>query len=515
MLCPPRALGLAMLVVAGLGCNGSKPAEPAQTDPAEQRKQDCDRFATDMARTGAVAGHVLITALDDRPNDDPQVQQGRAEVRSMARKLHQQYYDKCMGWPEEVMRCLPPLGILRDGCEQRLLAALDGATPRPTDIPAGPKPTWSFALESEPRRLRLSSDGTVVVIAGVESDDLVGLRDGAVAWRRDGEHSHWLLPVAGDDTLVATAEREQWLTVRAADGKEVWTATLPGLPDEDDAGATIATATTAGPGYVVGDSEARLFDLDPGACSRGGAGCWTERARLPDEILDGDSRLFATTAGERLLWEGDTVRLFDARWRQRATFGAHDRIDTVVVGDDLVMLIDEDLVRIEPGQCSGESTIAPSGWPQPGALVYEGADSCEDCVSPPNGCRDWRIHAKDADGAAPVRLEDGTWLLHTDGKTLGIREGAPRLLAVTGGYGPMATDGERVFAITLGPGEDDPPAVVELSPTDGAIMWASPLPADPDTSVYSDDLRIAVAGERLAVSYAQTVSLFSLPASTM
>lgn len=527
-----RWLVIASCVLGAGACKKEPPAAAAEETPEERRKRECERFATEMARTGLVAGQVLVTALEDDPAS---ASKGRDEIKAGAQQIRRELFDKCMQWPEEVMACLPPLGILKDGCEERLLAAMDGGTPPPEHVPPGPAPAWSFVLSGEPRHVAVTTDGTVLVVG----DALVGLREGKVAWRKEGDFGGWLLPLPGEPSTWVAGLEDRVVAFDPADGRERWAATLPAVADGDDAGdgeeggaalgalstkAHVQIATLRADGLLVGDAAARFFRVDPRRCGPSSAvegkrprkdgtdACVTLDGRLPDEVLESDARLFVDANEKRYLWESGVLRAFAKDWRPLMTLRAHDVLSSVTVADGrLVLIVDDDVVELDPTQCRGEATFAPSDWPQPGAMVVREADECDECRDPPPGCRRWRVYLDDVTGEAPALASDGAVVVHHDGYTLALHDGATRWKVFTGGGGPLATDGARVLAFSTGLREDDPPGVLELAAADGSLRWRTALPVDVGQVYFSDDIRLALGGSWLALAYEQTVLAIPLP----
>lgn len=526
-----RWLVIASCVLGAGACKEAPPEAAAEETPEERRKRECERFATEMARTGLVAGQVLVTALDDDPAS---ASKGRNEMKSVAREIRRDLLDKCMQWPEEVMECLPPLGILKDGCEERLLAAMDGGTPPPEHVPPGPAPAWSFALAGEPRYVAVTTDGTVLVVG----DALVGLRDGKVAWRKEGDFGGWLLPLPGEPSTWVGGLEDRVVAFDPADGRERWAATLPAVAAGEDAGdgededaeleasptkAHVQIATLRADGLLVGDAAARFFRVDPRRCGSSSAvegkrpredgtdACVTLDGRLPDEVLESDARLFVDANDKRYLWESGVLRAFARDWRPLMTARAHDVLSSVTVADGrLVLIVDDEVVELDPTQCRGPAPFAPSEWPQPGVMFVRGADECSDCEAPPPGCRRSRAFLRDVTGEAPAVLGDGAVVVHHDGYTLALHDGETAWKVTTGGGGPLATDGTRVLGFSTGLREDDPPGVFELA-ADGTLRWRTALPVDVGQVYFSDDIRLALGGSWLALAYEQTVLAIPLP----
>jgi len=523
-------------------CTKDDALAPASAEtPEAKHERECEQFATDMARTGLIAGQLLVTALDDDP---AAASRGHDELKASAQQLRQELLGKCMQWPEEVMACLPPFGILKDGCEERLLAAMDGAKPPPEHVPPGPPPAWSFRLEGEPRHAAMTSDGTVLVVG----DELMGLRDGKAVWRKEGRFASWLLLLPGQPSTWVGGLEDRVVAFDPADGSERWSATLPAVTDgedgdgsaDDEGGepedgeleafetkAEVQAATLHGGRLLVGDAAARFFRVDPARCaasSGSGSGkgkdkdkadagaCVTPDGRLVDEILESDAHLFVDENDKRYLWESGIVRAFAKDWRPLMTARAHDMLSSVTVAEGrLVLIVDHDVVELDPTQCRGEATFAPSGWPQPGALVIREADECDECRKPPPGCRRWRVYLDDVTGEAPALLRDGAVAVHHDGYTLALHAGETRWKVFTGGGGPLATDGTRVLGFSTGLREGDTPGVFEVAATDGELRWRTVLPVDVGEVYFSDDIRLALGGTWLAAVYEETVFAIPLP----
>jgi outer membrane protein assembly factor BamB len=547
-----RRMLLRRIVIASclLGAGACKddppPAAAVEETPEAKRQKACEQFATEMARTGLIAGQVLVTALSDDP---ARASEGREGMKSEARQLRRELLDKCMQWPDDVMACLPPLGILKDGCEEKLLAAMDGGKPAPEQVAAGPAPAWSTKLPAEPRHVAVTRDGTVLVVG----EGLVGLRNGEIAWRKDGEFDGWLVELPGEPSTWTAGIEDRVVAFDPKDGSERWVATLPAVErDEDDVSpedyvlpegsdpeqdalgvlvrskADVQIATRHGEGLLVGDAAARFFRVDPRHCAAegtsattpgpqakakpGAAACVTSDGQLPDEILESDARLFVGPSDERYLWETGILRAFAKGWRPLMTARAHDVLSHVTVADGrLVLIVDGDVVELEPTQCRGEATFAPSDWPQPGALVVREADECDECRTPPPGCRRWRAYVDDVTGEAPALLSDGTAVVHAEGYTLALHDGKPRWKVFTGGGGPLVTDGTRIFGFSTGLREGDAPGVLELAAADGTLRWRTVLPLEVGDVYFSDDIRLALAGAWLAVAYEDTVIAIPLP----
>lgn len=503
------------LLSAGACTKSSSSSESSTQDSRSPKQRQCDRFATDMARTMTLAGQVMVTALEDDPQG-AQADRGRAEMRSKGAEVYADLYGKCLEWPPEVMRCLPPLGPLKEGCDERLAAAMDGATPAATDIPAGPSPAWTATLEHDPRTLAVADDGTVLVVASTQDDAVLGLREGTIVWRMEGRFSRWLLPLPGSEPTWAVARRGEVVAFDPATGRERWVVALP--PDgEDEEFSTdvsqVPAAAREGERLLVGDDMARFFVVDPTRCGapEDRDGCVVPAGRLEGEYLDSDARLLVGPSGRRLLWETGELRAFDAQWSPQMTARAHEHLAQVLVDDDAVLLIVDDEVVELAVDCTSAAAFGPSQWPQPGTLVFEGSDECEQCTAPPAGCRRWRTYVDSVVGEQPARLHDDTVVVHDDEHTLALRAGKTVWKTVTGGGGPLATDGRRIFAFGTGVREDDGPALLELSTTDGHPLWSSPLPFEVGDLYFTDDVHLVLGPRVLVVAFEQTIAAVPLP----
>ncbi|MCA9649661.1 MAG: PQQ-binding-like beta-propeller repeat protein [Myxococcales bacterium] len=531
------------LALSLLACKKDPPPEAA-VDPRVEKQLACERFAGEMARTMALTGQILVGALEDDPMGS-EADRGRAEMNATAGRMYEDLEAKCMDWPEEVMRCLPPLGILREGCDERLAAAMEGATPAPAEIPPGPSPAWVHTLAEEPRALAVADDGTVLVVGGASEGLLLGLRDGAVAWRQEGDFAPWLRRLPTEEPTWVAGRGDAVVAFDPSTGQPRWTVTLPPDREPEDPAPTEAAeddelddygddddyeyeydddqppplelpvAALHGSTVLVGDNQARFFRLDPARCSggrEGEASCLAALGRIPEEVLDEDARLFVLGQGRPVLWEGSDLRLFDEQWNVLAGFHPHDSLSQVTVaGDRLLLSIDDDVVELDPSRCLGRAAIGPSGWPQPGALVLADSDECEACREPPPGCRRWRVYVESLVGEAPALLDDGTVVVHDDEHTIALRDGAVRWKAITGGTGPLATDGTRILALGTGVREGDLPAVLELSPDDGHPLWQTRLGVTVPGIFYSDDFRLVLGSATLVAAYERSVVAIPLP----
>ncbi|MCA9705775.1 MAG: PQQ-binding-like beta-propeller repeat protein [Myxococcales bacterium] len=509
---PPVRPSLVLALSLLGACKKDPPPPEVDESPEAKRQRECDHFATDMAQTAMLAGQMMVTALEDDPMS-PSARAGRSEMSEGARKLRKDLYDKCLTWPEDVMQCLPPLGTLREGCEERLMAAMDGATAIPKDVPAGPKPAWTFTFESDPGALGVTEDGTVLAIAGVENDALVGLREGKVAWQKQGDHARWLLPLPGAEPTWVTAEGDRLVAFDPRTGTERWSATLPALPEEEYGTMAVRTAAVRGDGLLIADAEARFFAVSPERCAApGGSGCLEAQGRLDDEELDSDARLWVDAEDRRYLLEDDALRIFLPTGQRHATLGAHDDLGQVLLaGSELVLLVDDDVVVLDPARCSSGAPIASSGWPQPGAMVLSESE-CEGCVEPPEGCRKWRAHVPGSTHERPARLDDGAVVVSGESYVHAVHEGSSRWKTALG-TGPVITDGTRLLGLGAGV-DEEPAALYEADPSTGMPRWRSPLPTREGDSTYLEgDATLALRGRWLAAALDQTLTVVELPGS--
>jgi outer membrane protein assembly factor BamB len=428
---------------------------------------------------------------------------------------------------------------LKDGCEERLLAAMDGATPPPKDVEAGPAPAWSLTLAHEPKHVAVASDGTVLVVG----EALLGVRDGKVAWLMEGDFDAWLVPLPGEPSTWVAGLEDRVVAFDPAAGRERWSASLPAVAVDEESGepettADVQVAALREDGLLVGDAAARFFRVDPRRCSPapeaaakapGAGACITADGRLPDEVLESDARLFVDGNDKRYLWESGVLRSVAGGrsgrspatpaalddWRPLMTARAHDVLSQVMVLEGrLVLIVDDEVVELDPTQCRGEATFAPSDWPQPGALAMREADECDECRTPPPGCRRWRVYLDDVTGETPALLHDGAVVVHAEGYTLALHQGATRWKVSTGGGGPLVTDGTRVLGFSTGLREGDPPALFEVAAADGSLRWRSVLPVEVGQVYFSDDIRLALSGSWLVAAYEQTVMALPLPPPT-
>lgn len=517
---PRRGSAIVLSALAALsGCTGGDPAPAAarEESPEERRRGRCEQLARDTSRAARITGAGLIVGLGGADRMD-----GRAagELAAMGDALAGELVARCMTWPEDVIDCLGPLGMLANGCEAKLDAALGTAEAKPpASVPAGPAPAWSLALgERRPADLLVARDGTVVALV---EGELVAARAGAIAWRRDGGYGTWLAEGPGDSPTALAPRDDRIVAVDLADGRERWSVALPAVPEADEYdGPPRARTIAREPGadsFLVGDSAARFFRLRPGRCAAGKKppkDCLTPAGALAGEVLEDDARLLLAADGRRFLRERGVVRGFDADWYATMTARAHDALGAVALAPDgLVVLVDEDVVLLDPARCGGDP-FAPSGWPQPGRLYSRQLDECPDCAAPPPGCRLWRVHLAELHDERPAVQGDGAVIVHADGQTRALRAGAIAWTAVTGGGGPLLRLGDLVLGVSTGLADDDPLAVYALG-GDGEHRWRSPLPITLPGLLYSiDDILLAHGGGWLVAGYRGTVAALPLPEPT-
>ncbi|MCH9686137.1 MAG: PQQ-like beta-propeller repeat protein [Deltaproteobacteria bacterium] len=585
-------LVIATAVMSAGACNKDKPAEAVDDSPAARRKRDCDRFALDMAQTVAFTGQALVTALDDDPAG-AEADRSRASMRDEARTLRKSLFDKCMAWPQEVMECLPPLGGLKDGCDERLIAAMEGATAPPKTLPPGPSPAWTLDLDEAPRALAVHADGTAVVVGGSTTEAVLGIRDGTQVWRTEDRAAPWLLPLSSEPATWVAAFGSRLVAFDPRTGTERWVAQLPPLPpvddgwdDEDEPGAeeldvergepspAIMVAALHGQSVIVGDAEARFFEVRPQACAssspravadgktpanadgktetnakttadgKTGSGsraqgktgsrsaaaekaasgstasgkidgaptgaCVVAAGRLDDEVLEDDARLLFDDNGKRYLWESDTLRAFAEDWRPLMVARAHDSFDAVAVSRGSLVLTIDDDLVV----------LDPTQCR--GARPFGPSAWPQPRVMTFEGSDDCEECVRPPPGCRRWRtyiesaegqavLDDGTVVLHGDGYTYAMADERTRWKMVTSGSGPVLTDGTRVFGWSSGVREDEPPGLFELSPTDGSFRWYSPLPFAMELVYYGDDVEFAHGPGWLATSYETTLLAVPVP----
>jgi outer membrane protein assembly factor BamB len=507
-------LAIALLTALPAACGRDDPAAtadaPAMT-AAERRRERCAAVAEESASIARIGGGALTVALADKSKWNARTGQ---ELAAAGESVRREILDQCMRWPDDVIDCLGPFGMMASGCDEKLAEALGVAEPKlAADIPTGPAPAWTLALAEKPAAIAVADDGTVLAIV---ERQLVGVRDGAIAWRAQDELRGWLVVSAG---VAVVARRDRVIAVDPGDGRERWSVAVPPLPDADEYTEPPAAviAAVAADGLWLGDREARFFRVHPDRCARNtakrpAAGCLVAAGALVDETLDGDARLFIAD-DRRALHESGVVRMFDASWTPTLTARARDHLGAVVLAPaGLALVIDDDVVLLDPDNCGGEP-FAPSAWPQPGQLYVRGSDECSECVAPPPGCRRWRMFVESVTGETPVVGDDGTVVVHADGFTRAIRAGADVWKTATGGDGPQLRIGDAVIGVSTGLADDDPLALFELGLADGRHRWRTPLAIGiPGTTYYSDDIVLVHDHGWLIAGYRETIAAIPRPA---
>lgn len=498
-----------------VGCTRSDPPADAAPvdDPAARRRERCESLARESAQLARLGGAAVVVALGGA-GDAQATEKAGESLTAASEQAAREVVARCMTWPDDVIDCLGLFGALDDECEDKLAAALGVAVSRPPkDLPAGPAPAWSLALDEAPAQLLIARDGTL--LARVDRR-LVAVRDGAIAWRLADEADaiEALLLEETDAPAVLVARGDRLASVAVADGRERWSVALPPHPDEFETATARTVARDPGDAsYLVGDSAARFYRLRPGRCAakKPAKSCLTPAGRLDDEVFEEEARLVLTDDGRRLLREPGLFRIFDAEWRAQLDARAHDGLGTAVLTPDgVVALIDSDVVALDPARC-GSEPFAPSAWPQPGRLHSRELDLCPECAAPPSGCRRWRVYVDDLDDERPALLESGAVVVQAEGVTLALADGRTLWKTTTGGAGPLLRLGDLVYGVSTGLEEDDPIAVFALSAADGAHRWRTPLPDLRVDSFYSlDEIVLAHGGGWLVAGYRGKLAAFEL-----
>lgn len=496
-----------VLFVGAVACGAPAQSDPSARSsasaqqPGDVRRERCVAYAKQAAHMTRAMEGALEEKMDGK------------DLASAAPSIEREMLDKCMQWPDEVIDCLGLFGAVKPGCEEKLAEALGVAAPKlAADVPVGPAPAWTLELAGKPRALVVADDGTVVAIV---NSALVGVRDGAVAWQVLDEVRQMLVVIDG---LAVVARRERVIAIDPKDGRERWSVALPPLPDAEEYMTTPRpeVAAVAGDGLWIGDSEARFFRVDPDRCARNtvkkaAAGCLVAAGALVDEELGWDARLYVDAEGRRVLRETGAVRMFDAEWKATLTARAHDHLGAVALAPDgLVLVIDDDVVMLDPARCDGE--FAPSGWPQPGVLYFKGGDECPECAAPRPGCRKWRVFVEGVTNEPPAVSDDGAVIVNVDGSTRALRAGKTAWETTTGGGGALLRIGDRVLGVSTGIADEDPLAVFELGIVDGVHRWRSPLPISLPGSIFlSDEIVLAHGGGWVIAGYQETIAALRRP----
>lgn len=557
-----RAWTLTLLVsLAATGCTKKGGGDAAARKAPTQRER-CDAFLDRFGGTARMAASMLAVGLSETPQD---AAQAKREMDAAWVQTRGEIMGRCMAWDDEVFRCVEGLGMLDPQCE-RIVAVAMGEAVAPQDVASGPTPTWTHEIEEEPALVRVTPQGRVLVreigserLVLVERGKTVAELESYVPFLVEGAPQGPWLTARGKSLLAIEPDRRLAevfdVTLppvgqeRNADAHvnatEIVAATADGAADSDadaDADAEVDADTgdsggdeawddydddppeTASPkvavrtdgGWLVGDSEARFWSVDPKTCAAaagGRAGCLHHEGTLADEYLDSDARLFVLPSGIALLWEDDVLRGFDEGFVARFELRGLDDLAHVSVRADgtVALLIDSDLVVIDPQRCIAPQPFKVSAYPQPGRLYF--ADELQDLPGPPRGCRQWRAYVNEADSEPFADLDDGTIVLNDWDATLAVRGGEPRWKAALGASG--ATVGAGTVAYAVSTGDDENPAMhVWKLAADGTPSWKATLPSEIDSAVFfTDDIHVDVSDRWLVAGYEGTLAVFELPAA--
>ncbi len=496
-------------------CKGA-PKEQADATSDAGKASRCEAIAKKTGNMAlAVTGALSLAA----ENDAKALQASQAEAKAELTGVVAELRERCMTWPDRTLKCLDsPLWAAghRDECERAVAEAMGEPLP-PTDVEAGPSPSWTYTFPGDPEPLLTRDGGWMLArtheyrsdddpAGGVSKHWLTAVRDGAKLWEQERFVSAQILDLGAQGIGVLASGSLELLDPETGPPRRVIELTGKEQPDFDaeyDSAPSIATfAPHPDGGLMLGDEDARFYRADD-------EGTITLLGQLNDEMLDSDARLFVR-GGRTWLWEGYDLRAFDDAWKTSVNLGARESLSAVQFADGhLLLLIDDEVVRVDPAQCGGTRPIAVSQWPHRGDMRFGDEDECEGCIRPPAGCVVWRAHVRDISHEPMASLAGGV-VVNDSTQTMLLRDGAPAWKSATAAGGPTAV-GSAVYVVSPGNEEDAATKLWALDPGSGAPQWVSTLPAQNDSWMYStDDIHVQTRGAWLYAGFESSVSAFEL-----
>lgn len=493
-----RWLCVSLLSVA-VACSGDTKGSTktsSESSNALSKASRCDAIVEKAGQQAVLMMGAMAGALGE-PSDAPgAMAEARTEMRGELRALH----DQCLEWPERTLKCFDEpvfMALNSDECEQAVAVAMGQTVPL-EDVPPGPEPTWRYTFPAKPDPLLVRDDGWVFARTVAVDEDykstyrLTAVRDGKKLWEVEAPASKQILDLGERGIAVLVEGRLEILDAESGTTKASVRPDGKGLPEFDpeyDSQPYLAVVAVDGETLWVGDTEARFYRIDDAKPEFVGA--------LSEESLDSGARLWVF-GDERWLWEDYDLRRFDTHWKPLASMRAHDFMGHVEVGSDHALLVvDGEVVQLDPKACEASQTFAVSNWPHPGDLVFADGDECADCGRAPKGCVAWSSHLSEVSNSPVGRLPDGGVVVSDGEKTVGLRGGASLWSAGTGAAGPAVVAGD-VFVYSV---EEERTRLWSLDVNTGAPRWATVLPGDGGLLYNTDEINLVAAGSWVVGGY--------------
>ena len=151
-------------------------------------------------------------------------------------------------------------------------------------------------------------------------------------------------------------------------------------------------------------------------------------------------------ASDGTLWAADydSVQVFDPDGVLLFVVGAKDSLEGLVqTTAGVAVLVDDEIIGLEPEACRSEEVVAPSNWPHAGDLRFAGDDGCEGCVAPPAGCVTTRATVPGLTWVHRGSFPEPTIYVHGETDTAAVAGSDVLWQVKTYAFGPVARGGKE------------------------------------------------------------------------
>ena len=365
---------------------------------------------------------------------------------------------------------------------------------------------WHVELPTVPRSVAVTDRGTVFVLteAGVE-----GFVDGKPAWKKEGTFGGVTRLVDGG---VAATTGATIVAFDASTGEDRFRVDVPPPPGWPTTGRkgepipppAIVASASFGSQLLVADQEARFFDVDAPACTKGEAACIRPSGFLDGEVLEVGTRLSVADDGTRYLLEEDTLRVFDQSLATIFELESPGRISAVIpigVGG-MAIAANGQVSLLQMPRCRGAALRIPA--------VPVGSKHCFR----------WR-YGIDLDDVAPAVIDEHTLAVNGGGRMQAVSEGTDTWKSPIGAVGSVLAGGDGLL-YTMAVEDEGAGTVIAVKAvhaTKGTVVWSAPLPFTPADApaektadvVTPETLGLDMRGGFIAAALEQNIALVTIP----
>ncbi len=364
---------------------------------------------------------------------------------------------------------------------------------------------WHVKLASVPRAVAVTDRGTVFVLG---ASSIEGFVDGKPAWKKEGTFNGFTRLVDGG---VATTTGNAIVAFDPSSGEDRFRVEVPapaGWPTANRKGEpipppAIVAAASVGSQLLVADQEARFFEVDAPACTKGEEACIRPAGQLDGEVLEVGTRMHVADDGTRYLLEEDTLRVFDPSLETVLELESPGRISAVVpIGAaGLAIATHGQVALLQMQRCLGASLSLPG--------VATGSRQCFR----------WR-YGIDLDDAVPAVIDEQTLAVNGGGRMQAVSEGTDVWKSPIGAVGSVIAGGDGLlYTMTVRDDAESTVAVEAVHPTKGTVAWSVPLPFGPTVGagenatdvVTPETLGLDTRGGFLAAALEQNIALVTIP----